>query len=311
MLVVALALALRPVSIEGTAHCPSPVALARALANMLPEAKLSDGADRDRALVVRIDDLGAKFRLRVGDDTRELADGGRRCEERARQAAVVVALALAPPSVEEPPTPKAEPPTTEAAAPPPSEAEVRAPIEERRPPSPIVRRTMVALELAAGLDMAPAADGGALAAGALAFRLAAGRPRFAVMLGVAATSPSTMKLAPAPVSMTRFPIDLSARYVAHAGKERETAFDLGAVGDLLLLEGAAGSGGNRLSVGIRAAASERFWMTDDTAIFVGIETALLPNTYALVIDDGMASRPEGHTPDFWLGLSLGCVVRVR
>jgi hypothetical protein len=308
VLVLALALALRPVSIEGTAHCPSPAALARALADMLPEARIADG---DGALVVRIDDLGARFRLRVGADTRELADGGRRCEERARQAAVVVALALAPPSVEEPPTPMLAPPTAEAAAPPPTEAEVRAPIEERPAPRAIAPRALVAFELGAGLHMAPSADGGTLAEGALALRLAAGRPRFQILLGVAATSPSTMKLAPAPVSMTRFPIDLSARYVARAGKERETAFDVGAVGDVLLLEAASGAGGNRLSLGVRAAASERFWLTDDAAIFASIETAFLPNTYALVIDDGMASRPEGHTPDFWLGLSLGCVVRVR
>ena len=306
MLVVALALALRPVSIEGSAQCPSPAALARALANMLPDAKISDG---DGALVVRVDDLGARFRLRVGDEMRELPDAARKCDERARQAAVVVALALAPPSVDEAPTAEAPPPTPEAAAPPPSEAEVRAPIEERVVPT--VTRRRVELELGAGLDVAPLADGGALAQGAIGIRFVIGRPRIAMTLGVAATTPTTMELLPARVQVTRIPIDLSARYVANAGRRIEATFDLGGIADVLLLEGQPGLGGNRVSAGVRVAASARWWVRDETAFFAGAEAVVLPNTYALVVDDGSMTRSEGHTPDAWLSISMGCVVGMR
>src|SRR5262245_62881 len=96
VLALVLTLALRPVAIEGAARCPSSEALARALSSLLPDARVADG---DHALVVRIDDFGARWRLTVDGASRELPDGARRCEERARQAAVVVALALEPPSV--------------------------------------------------------------------------------------------------------------------------------------------------------------------------------------------------------------------
>jgi len=305
---LALTALLRPVTIEGAARCPSADAVAHALSSLLPDAKI---ARADDALLVRVDDLGTRWRLTVGDSRRELPDGARRCEERARQAAVVVALALAPPTVDsaatEPPPAVATAPTVEAAASPPSEIEVRAPIEER-PRAPVSHR-MFSLELGARLDMAPAADGGALAEGGVALRAALGRGRFAGALGIAAVTPSTLSLAPSTVHMTRIPIDLSLRVLLHAGRRADTAVDAGAVAHVLLLEGAAGMGGNRVDVGARAAATERFWLSDDTAFFVSAEASFLPRTYALVIDEGGQSVAEGHTPDLWLGMTLGFAMR--
>jgi len=306
---LALTALLRPVAIEGAARCPSADAVAHALSSLLPDAKIERADD---ALHVRVDDLGARWRLTVGDSRRELPDGARRCEERARQAAVVVALALAPPTVdaaETEPTPElAAPPTVEAAAPPPSEIEVRAPIEER-PRPPAVSHRIFSLELGARLDMAPDADGGALAQGGVALRAALGRGRFAGALGIAAVTPSTMSLMPSTVHMTRIPIDLSLRFVAHAGPRADTVFDVGAVAHVLLLEGAVGMGGNRVDIGARAAATERFWLSDDTAFFASAEASFLPRTYALVIDEGGQSVAEGHTPDLWLGLTMGFALR--
>ena len=45
-----------------------------------------------------------------------------------------------------------------------------------------------------------------------------------------------MALAPSPVRMTRIPIDVSARYMARARGRAETAFDLGVLVGVLLLE---------------------------------------------------------------------------
>ncbi|HEY3352733.1 MAG TPA: hypothetical protein VGQ83_05760, partial [Polyangia bacterium] len=103
--------------------CPAPRALRAALARLLPAARLVEDESEPSAVTVRIEDGGAMFRIAIGAGWREVRDPARDCAERARVAAVLVVLALAPPAIGEPAV-TAPPP---AAAPPPVAASRAAP----------------------------------------------------------------------------------------------------------------------------------------------------------------------------------------
>src|SRR5689334_15407552 len=87
------------VLLEGdAAGCPSPRALGEALTRLIPSVEVTSASEAG-VFRVEITDLGKRYRLRVGGGDRELAEPARRCEERARAAAVLVALVLQPPSL--------------------------------------------------------------------------------------------------------------------------------------------------------------------------------------------------------------------
>jgi hypothetical protein len=289
---VALAGGISRVAIAGDASgCPSPAAVGQELVGMLPEVQVALTPEAD-ALAVKLDDLGTSLRVTVGDRVRELPDAGRRCEERARQGAIVVALVLAPPQVE---------PPAAAARVTPSEAEVRAPIENVS--APARARRWLAFDLGALVELAPGADGGTALGEGLVIRAIFGGRRLSGLLGVAALSPSTLEL-PVPVRMTRLPIDLGVRTTL--GSERlETVLDGGLRGQVLMLEG-VGMGGDRFDLGLFAGMQERWWLKTWLAPFLALDISYSFRPYELVAGQGTV---EGHTPSLWLGMTLGIATR--
>ena len=96
---------------EQTSGCPTREAVAAALSPALAHIRPNlDPLPSD----FRLADLGDAFEVTVGRQVQRYADAARDCAERARVAAVFVALAMNPPSLEPPrPAPPVPPPAVQ------------------------------------------------------------------------------------------------------------------------------------------------------------------------------------------------------
>ncbi len=97
---------LQRVSVQAVGACPSALDVARELNPLLSKWEVvSDNQPVDAR--ARLDDLGSSFRIAIQGEIKEVEDSPADCRERARVAAVVIAMQLesplgsAPPSAEE------------------------------------------------------------------------------------------------------------------------------------------------------------------------------------------------------------------
>jgi hypothetical protein len=292
-------------------HCPAPEAVATVLAPLLPRTRVTL-VPAAGALVVRVADAGAAYRIGIGPDEREFLDGDRRCDERARAAAVFIALTVEPPTV--PPALGREagaPPGSRRAeagptARPPSAAPAEAAIG-RGPPSRPPSSVVVDLELAALLDGAPQ-DG--LLGGGGAARLAVGTRYLQGAVGAAVLSPATLALpAGAAARVLRAPFDLDVRGVLRRGR-LEGAADLGFSLALLSIEGQGFSPPRsdvRVEPGLRGALSVRVRLVERVALFAGLEARVVPQPHQLT----SGATVLATLPLVWLGGAVGLLVRLH
>ena len=115
--------------VEGASEaCPTPRGLTAELRRLLPQTRFETSPEAAVEQVL-IEDLGESFSVSVAGETRRFDDPKRECAERARLAAVFVALVLDPLHVpfaetkKEPPKPEPPPEPPPEPAPPPSEPE--------------------------------------------------------------------------------------------------------------------------------------------------------------------------------------------
>ena len=268
--------------------CPAAADVASKLARLLPgvtvtahaagrpgEAEAAAG----RALV-QVEDLGERFSISVAGATREMADGKRRCAERAHRAAVVAALALAPPWVDLP---------------------------QREGPPGAAAPLSLFLEAAGALDAAP---GNGLSTGGGALRFSVHGERLGASLGAALTAPVTMDLTGARARIGRLELDLSGRALWQR-RWFHWGFDLGVAATVLWVEGRDVPGpahATRLEPGLRAATFVRFCAASRLMPFLALEAIAAPRRYDLVVEPtGVA----GKTPWLWVGGLAGVAFRMR
>ena len=125
------------------AACPSPAQVVTVLRRLLPRMKVTaepGSAGTEDATIV---DEGSQYRVTIAGQERSFIDAARQCAERARHAAVFVALVLDPPTIPEPsePAPPA-PPAPVAATPVPPDAERPALRSPAPQPAPLVDLTL-------------------------------------------------------------------------------------------------------------------------------------------------------------------------
>src|SRR5207247_2392750 len=84
------------ITVGGSGECPARGAVARALAALLPEMRVTPGEAGAGGLLVTVGDEGERYRIRIGEVERLLTDAARRCDDRAHAAAVVIALLVNP-----------------------------------------------------------------------------------------------------------------------------------------------------------------------------------------------------------------------
>lgn len=276
----------------GTSTCPRAAAVRAELATLLPPDRLNA---RLRALpgtpaVVELFDLGVLFRVVAAGRVREYRDEARDCAQRARIAAVFVALTIDPASVAMPlpgPAARPEPHATIADAPP--------------PPSP---------SLPARLDVAAAVDAGfgsdRVAHGGAALRVAAGRGRYAFAAGAIALWPVDTSVGGIRLRQWRLPVDAGVR-ANLAGRSFAPYAELGLRAAILsetALDLAATSSRTAIEIGARVAVGARFG-NSRLAPFAAVDAELVPSPPAIF---ALPQGEVGHTPRFWIGASAGVSV---
>ncbi len=259
--------------------CPSPAALAAQLAPLLPRFRVVAGEPAEGDHEVRISDGGARYGVTVDGVERTENDEARRCDERARTAAVLVALALETPSFGPPPVPPALP----------------------------RRKAWVELEAAGLVEAGTSAP----LTGGAALRLSAGNDRIAGVLGVSGVAPGSWSFTGAEsAQVTRVPIDAGLRATLRRGPV-ELAGDLGLSATVLKVSGTgfgATVDGRGVEWGLRAAGTFRLRAGPRLAPFVSVEALYAPAPHRLVIDPGDRTIT---LPYLWLGLLLGAAVRIQ
>src|SRR5436190_5216433 len=157
--------------IETAGQCPAREAVVAALLPVLGEEAM-----RTTAGATRVSDLGDRFEVTVLGQTRQYPDATRDCAERARVAAVFIALAVRPP-VFAPPSPPSPPAVVRSVAPPPPPAE---------PPAPAAWRSVA---VGARFDGGPGDRSPGLTAGA-ELRVALGLHSFGVVATAGILAPT-------------------------------------------------------------------------------------------------------------------------
>ena len=270
--------------------CPTRDAVAQALSPAL--GKTTSGtlpAD------VQITDAGDAFEVAVRGQVQRYSDPARDCVERARIAAVFVALVLSPPAT--PPLPA--PPPAPIVLPPP-------------PPAPPVTTTTIQTAIAGRSDTAvaggrTATTGTAIGAEA---RLSVGRRALAVEAAAGALSSTTSTLGQVRVREQRFPCSVAATFRRHAGAHVELAGALGVSLTPFTLKGQglmSPSPATRLDVGGRAEVAAR-WTGHAVAPFAGVHVEYFPHTYDIAV---MPAGAIGRTAPLQVGISAGLDFTLR
>ena len=320
------------VRVEGA--CPSLADVTREVGTLLPSVVLAPASAAGQGFVVR--DQGGRYALHGASVERALLDPSRRCAHRARTIALLLALALRPPHVDEPiaprappaPTPATPPPTSASPVPsppplsPPATAAVVAaaptPAELPRPPratsSTLTARSLPAgglrvdLEVAAGFEAAPGAPGDSDRFGfAATLRVLAGWRHVALTFAVSGVSPTTLDLGRARARTTPLPIELGARLRLPLGTSPRPialALDLGVEGRLLFASGdqlMTSRQGTTLLWGVRAAPVLELPIGQRWTLIATVPMRFFPSPAELV----SAQTLLGTGPRFSVGFGLG------
>jgi hypothetical protein len=284
------------------AACPTPAQVVTVLRRLLPRTKVTAEAGQATAVDAVITDEGSEYRVTIAGQQRSFVDSARQCAERARHAAVFVALVLDPPSVPEP----AEPPPASsapiAAVPPPSE---RPAPPLPLPPSP----PSFDLTLAPIVQVAPGSGDRqtAVAAGLMAWGRAKRGLHLALGTGVLRGSLDFQGVV---ADAWWIPIHLAAGF-NFRNDRWEGGAEIGPSATILSvlardLERAESQ--LRLEWGGRAAGFSRFWFSSNFALYLAAEALVRPSAYAMLIE------PEGRvgfTPVLWLGGLAGVTCKLE
>lgn len=286
-----------PDAVEGISVCPDPRTVWLALSALIGPEKLED---RLRTLPdtggprVTVADLGTAFRVHAGGQSREYRDESRDCANRARLAALFVALTID--SVEQTAVAKVGP---SLPVPPIVRAPVNGPVDS--PP----RQRSVHLEM--GVDgqvgvPSTAAPGGLL-------RVTWGTGRLVMLGGLRATLPMDATMAGVRVRQWRAAVDVAARVRWSEDRPVSPFAELGLVTARLFARApdlATSDERTGTELGILAGAGMSFRRRTWGAPFLLLEAEIDPDPPTF---SALPIGSLGRTPYVWLsataGLSLG------
>jgi hypothetical protein len=276
--------------------CPTSRAIEDVLASLLPA-----GLSGEPVPQAGVSDRGETYVVVVGERAKTYVDGARNCAERARVAAVFIALVLAP---EVPPTKASSTPNpapSASAAPSPSRI-----APQTDAPTPRVLR----FDLRGALQSAP--QGGLFSPG-VELGVAAAAQRFGLGAECGWLSPAALNVSGAGerILLERFPcaIGPSLRLVPGAGPV-EVSLDADVVLGAIVARGrgfATTYDSARFEVGARIALNAVFFVAAGPrhvgfAPVVGFEATYVPVVYDLVV---MPRPVVARTPSVWAGITAG------
>jgi hypothetical protein len=271
--------------------CPASADVALVLSRLLARSPVVASTTPETNADVSIVDDGAEFRVIVAGFEKSFSDPERACGERAREAAVFVALVLDHAAGSSRPSA----PAALAPPPPPPEDE-----SDHAPRPPIDLAFGPAFEVAPGA--APFAPG-------LELRLRHGQWP-SLSLGLSGFLPATLDFGPVRADASWFPVDVSVGLVAKRN-DLELSWDLGPGAALVSIKGRDLDNSERsvrLELGARTALSARWWLGRQMGVFVSSHVTLLPHPYPVNVEPlGRA----GTTPAFWVGGAVGVALRLN
>jgi hypothetical protein len=273
--------------------CPSFDQVARELGPLLPGSRIEPGQEGAPEPVAEIVDLGSSYRIRIAGQERDIGDADRNCAERARVAAVVIALVVDPPGVGEPERAATAPPAPVPAPTPPQAPPVR------KPAAPSGSLRMEVTARAALTDDHLVAGPG--------LRAMVGGRSWGAGLGMGLLSPATVPLGSGEVRVLRFPGDISMELRLPSGN-LEVAPILGIALDLVHASGQdfeRSTGATRLDPGARAAIGLRYFAGTTWGALLEGSVTWLPRTYEVAVEP---SGPRTDLPRLWFGASIGAIV---
>jgi hypothetical protein len=279
-------------TVDVTGTCPSADAVAVALGSALGTEPKPGETNANGKNAPKVTDLGDRFSVSALGQAREYADPARDCDERARAAAVFIALALNPPIVPAPPLPPAPPVPVQTAARPPLA------------PPPSAR----SLEVGAAARVDSATQPETSFAIGFEVRAAVGWRWLGVTAMAGVLAPTDSRFSAVTVRQQRFPLSLALTARHRLGERLAVA---GAVGGALVpftlraggIDGAPSS--TRLDAGVRLALELAVLATPRLAPFIGVHAEIFPRAYELDVGPPSNVGNVGSTGRFWLGASVG------
>ena len=286
----------RPLGLRLKSACPGRVLLVSELSPLLRGYALSDSAD----LFAEIEDLGESYTVNVAGASRKVRDPGRQCLERARVAAVFLALNL--PSSLSPPSPTTAAPRVQS----PDRLERDLPHHDAPPardPRAFEMRPFALAEAAWGAGVASTGVG-------LAASLRLGSAAI-TLLGAAttATTPYQANGEPTRFELRRLPFAALLGWetsLGMLGLGAETGLAL----DVLRFDGRTvphAEQALRVNPGLRFNAVLRVRASRRLSAELMPIVAWFPRTYLVRVEP---SHLLAETPRFWLGVSLGLKCQV-
>jgi len=269
-------------AIETTGSCPSAEQVSATLAPLVG----SVAPDRLVGGGLRVNDLGDKFEVAAAGQTSQYVDAARDCSERARVAAVFIALALNPPLASVDAGPPATPSASEAVGP----------------------HWWARLALAGRIEHSPNADGRSSPAVSLGgeLRAAVGKGVLGAAVAGGVLAPTVVTFGSVPVRQQRFPFSVAATLRGKVRGPFELAGDLGFSFVVLRLRGEGLDTidpATRLDVGGRGGlALSLVSPASRWAPFLALHVEYFPRPYEFEV--GPLGR-IGSTNHLWVGASAG------
>lgn len=314
-LVLAIVLMARPalartpeaIAISASGQCPAAESVQRQLVPLLVETSVETSVvagPRGSVDEVWVADEGEEFRVKVRGVERVIENPARDCEERARIAAVLIALVVDPPL----PAEDASVPETVIDSGPAAPPKVAPP----PPPSPLAPLGWATLAAATAV-FAPGSDGSRTWGAGPALRALVGpaaQPQWDLSLGAAFVSPVRLDLESGGVRLTQVPLDLSGSLILGSQQVRGVV-GAGVVGDLLHLTGTGVSQAQsslRFDVGLRSHVGARFRLGAEVWGVAEVSGIFFPRPYEFEVSP---SGVVGHTPALWLAATFGVLFEIH
>jgi len=310
--------------------CPNPSQVVGLLARLLQRTKIAPASGSAGVDDASISDEGTNFRVTVARQERSFADPTRQCTERARHAAVFIALVLDPPVVAEPAAPSPAPPATSA---PPRATSPSAPTAPVAPSTPVPRPTAASTRENAPSATPPERVGATshfdVALGALVQVAPPSSTRSWTTMGGAAAWArykrefylsvgagvlyGSLHFDEADAGAWIVPLDFAAGWSVRVGGW-EAGAEIGPALSVLAIAGKNLEQNQRqirLELGGRAGVAGRFWFNDNFALCLSLGATWVPSPYRLAVDEPEGRGSVGSMPTLWLRGSGGLALEIE
>jgi hypothetical protein len=287
--------------IAADGRCPAGDRVQRQLVPLLAETAVFTG-EREGIETAWVADQGQRFSVKVRHVERVIQDEARDCEERARIAAVFIALVVDPPL----------PPAADSGGTEPPQGPH--PIAEPKPLAPTAPLSAAGPSIAtmagATAALAPGSEGGRTWGAGPVLRCLLSGSVWDLSLAAAFVSPAQLDLKSGGVRLTRVPLDLSGAIVLGSSRVRGF-FGAGLAGDLLHLSGTEVTRARstvRFDVGFRSHLGARVLFGSGIWGVAEMSGRYFPRPYEFEVPPrGIV----GHTPSVWLATTVGALFEIH